>query len=238
MVYSENDLIFPTLQLLNQALHKGISTSELIKQLTERLQPTGKDSEIITGRKDTYFSQKVRNLKSHNTLTKKGLAVYISGYWAITPKGRKYLDDNEELYESLKGQGFQEKEISKEVEEDFKNLIIEEGALQTRNVRQRKRSDKLRQLAIKELLEKNKGDLICEVCAFDFFKKYGEHGKGYIEIHHKKPIHEKDIKGSKINVEQAIKEVSPLCANCHRMIHRKKEKMLKVEELKEIIKNS
>ena len=42
--------------------------------------------------------------------------------------------------------------------------------------------------------------------------------KGILKIHHKKPIHEKDIKGSKTHIEQAIKEVSPLCANCHRMI--------------------
>ena len=76
MVYSENDLIFPALQLLNQALHRGLSTTELIEQLRQRLQPTGHDIEIIKGRKDDYFSQKVRNLKSHNTLTKKGLATY------------------------------------------------------------------------------------------------------------------------------------------------------------------
>lgn len=235
MVYSENDLIFPTLQILSQELHKGLSTTQLIKRLTEKLNPTGRDAEIIKGRKDTYFSQKVRNLKSHNTLENKGLAVYMSGYWAITSKGRQYLEENEEIYDSLKTQGFDEREITKEVEDDFKEVIIEEGALQVKNVKQRKRSDKLRKIAIEELMKK--GDLICEVCAFDFFKKYGEHGKGYIEIHHKKPIHEKDIKGSKTHIEQAIKEVSPLCANCHRMIHRNK-KMLKVEELKEIVKSS
>ena len=116
MVYSENDLIFPTLQILSQELHKGLSTTQLIKRLTEKLNPTGRDAEIIKGRKDTYFSQKVRNLKSHNTLENKGLAVYMSGYWAITSKGRQYLEENEEIYDSLKTQGFDEREITKEVE--------------------------------------------------------------------------------------------------------------------------
>jgi predicted HNH restriction endonuclease len=236
MVYSENDLIFPALQLLNEAPH-GLTTTKLIQLLTEKLQPTGHDAEIIKGRKDTYFSQKVRNLKSHNTLEKKGLVVYMNGgYWSITPTGRRYLTENEIFYDSLKSQGFDESEISKEVDGDFKDLIVEEGTLEIRNVKQRKRSNKLREFAIKELEKKNGGDLICEVCAFSFLKKYGEHGKGYIEIHHKKPIHEKDIKGDKSKVSDAINEIAPLCSNCHRMIHRSKNKMLSVEELKEIIK--
>jgi len=47
MVYSENDLIFPALQLLNESAH-GLSTSQLIELLTEKLQPTGQFSDIKT----------------------------------------------------------------------------------------------------------------------------------------------------------------------------------------------
>lgn len=43
-----------------------ITMSELISELTERMRPTGHDAEILKGRKDTYFSQKVRNLRSHH----------------------------------------------------------------------------------------------------------------------------------------------------------------------------
>ncbi len=235
MVYSENDLIFPALQLLNQASH-GLDTTQLIAQLRELLNPEGHDVEIINNRNDDYFSQKVRNLKSHDTLTKKGLVVYITGSWAITDKGRRYLTENEPLYLSLREQGFTEKEIAKEVEEDFKEVIIEEGALQIKDVKQRKRSNKLRDMAIQQILEKNKGELICEVCAFNFFKKYGEQGKGYIEIHHKEMVKDMDVIGSKQKLGDAIKKVSPLCSNCHRMIHRNKDKMLTIEELKAMIK--
>ena len=42
-----------------------ISMGELIEVLTERMKPTGHDMEIISNRNDTYFSQKVRNLRSH-----------------------------------------------------------------------------------------------------------------------------------------------------------------------------
>jgi len=232
MVYSENDLIFPALQLLNQALHRGLSTTELIEQLRQRLQPTGHDIEIIKGRKDDYFSQKVRNLKSHNTLTKKGLATYLSEYWAITTSGRKYLDDNEEVYDSLKSQGFKEEDISKQVDTDFKELVIEEGTIELKSIRQRKRSEKLREEKIKEIKAENKGKISCVVCDFDFSEKYDGHGQGYIEIHHLEPV---SLGLTNQSLTEALKKVVPLCSNCHRMIHRDKNNLLSPEELRKIV---
>ena len=236
MVYSENDFIFPSLQLLNQSSCR-LTTTQLIRQLRDLLKPEGHDIEIIKGRKDDYFSQKVRNLKSHNTLERKGLVVYINGMWAITDNGRNYLTENEPLYLSLREQGFNEKDISQEVEEDFKEVIIEEGALQIKDVRQRKRSNKLRDMAIKQILKKHNAKLICDVCAFDFFEKYGKHGNGYIEIHHKEMVKDIDIMGSKQTLREAMKKVVPLCSNCHRMIHRNRDKMLTIEELKALIQH-
>ena len=60
---------------------------------------------------------------------------------------------------------------------------------------------------------------VCQVCGFDFNKVYGELGREYIEAHHLIPI-------SKLPENQSV-ELSPVkdfavvCANCHRMIHRK-----------------
>ncbi|MGN5374851.1 HNH endonuclease [Sphingomonas hankookensis] len=63
---------------------------------------------------------------------------------------------------------------------------------------------------------KAKGPLVCEVCAFDFEATYGELGAGYIEVHHLKPVH--TLKpGSKVK----LSDLALLCANCHRMAHRK-----------------
>lgn len=232
MVYSENDLIFPALQLLNQALHRGLSTTQLIEKLRERLQPIGHDREIIEGRNDDYFSQKVRNLKSHNTLTNKGLAVYISGYWAITTAGKKYLDENEELYDSLKSQGFKEEEISNQVEKDFKELVIEEGTTEVKSIRQRKRSKRLREAKIKEVKEQNNGKIACSICGFDFSDKYDGHGEGFIEIHHLEPV---SLGQTNQSMQEALKKVIPICPNCHRMIHKDRDKLLSTRELKNII---
>lgn len=42
-----------------------LDMGELIEILVERMQPSGHDMDIIANRNDTYFSQKVRNLRSH-----------------------------------------------------------------------------------------------------------------------------------------------------------------------------
>lgn len=69
----------------------------------------------------------------------------------------------------------------------------------------------------------------CEVCGFDFEKTYGELGKDYIEVHHLTPLSETNAK-----ITPDLKtEMTVLCSNCHRMIHRKG--ILKPEELKKLL---
>lgn len=66
-IYTESELIDPALYEINK-YEQGITTGQLIKLLINIMNPTGKDAEIIPGRKDTYFSQKVRNLISHKSI--------------------------------------------------------------------------------------------------------------------------------------------------------------------------
>lgn len=61
----ESDLVGPTLRLLAAGPSGFMSTSGLITELTLLFNPTDRDAEIVPGRNDTYFSQKVRNLISH-----------------------------------------------------------------------------------------------------------------------------------------------------------------------------
>jgi predicted HNH restriction endonuclease len=234
MRYTESDLILPTLEVLVKS-KSGVSTSQLIDILTKELQPSGKDAEILAKRKDTRFSQKVRNLKSHDTLTRKDLATYSGGVFKITPKGKEYLEHGYQgIVRSLQDQGFSEEEREKEFKEDYKNLIIEEGVLITKDIKLRKRSGRLTKLAKKHYAKR--GRISCEVCGFDFHKTYGELGQGYIEIHHKHPMHSHDISGEKIKIITALKAVAPLCSNCHRMIHRNRGIIVKISELKKIVK--
>lgn len=56
----------------------------------------------------------------------------------------------------------------------------------------------------------------CFVCGFNFEKVYGEMGKSYIHVHHLKSLSQ-IRKQYKIN---PIKDLRPVCPNCHAMIHR------------------
>ena len=72
------------------------------------------------------------------------------------------------------------------------------------------------------------GYLSCEVCDFNFTEKYGDRGKNYIECHHNTPV-------SGLNEGDVTKlsDLTLLCSNCHRIIHRKKP-WLTIDELREI----
>lgn len=70
----------------------------------------------------------------------------------------------------------------------------------------------------------------CSVCGFNFQEHYGSRGRGYIEVHHKKPLHTYD-EAAPVN---PATDLITVCSNCHRMIHREFDNLLTVEELKEI----
>ena len=94
--YSESELIRPALQIIRT--NPGISTSDLIIQLENMLQPDGEDLILNPSRSDSKFSQKVRNLVSHHKIDQQGLGYVKSEYqgrnWfhRITAKGQEYLD--------------------------------------------------------------------------------------------------------------------------------------------------
>lgn len=240
MAYSESDLVIPALQLLKENL-SGLHTSDLIEKLTESLKPTGEDMKILEGRRDTHFSQKVRNLKSHDTLIKNGLATYEEtaspkgGLHKITEKGLEYLEEVEPIAESLEKQGFEIGVMDEEFKKDLTEIVIEEGQLEKRSIKQRKRSTKLRDAAIWKFKNEHGGELFCEACGFNFHEVYGDLGKDFITVHHKKPVHSMEIEGDKTTLEKALAKVTPLCANCHAMVHRGEGKLLSIEELKEIV---
>jgi 5-methylcytosine-specific restriction protein A len=66
----------------------------------------------------------------------------------------------------------------------------------------------------------------CWVCGFSFGNAYGELGKNYIEVHHLKSV--ADI-GEEYLIDP-IKDLRPVCANCHRMLH-KQRPALAIEDL-------
>ncbi|WP_286145483.1 HNH endonuclease [Bacillus sp. AFS077874] len=75
--------------------------------------------------------------------------------------------------------------------------------------------------------------LSCLACGFNFEEIYGDRGKDFIEVHHVKPL---STIGEEVSIDP-MEDLVPVCSNCHRMIHRKKEKVLTIEELRVILSN-
>lgn len=74
--------------------------------------------------------------------------------------------------------------------------------------------------------------LFCEACTFNFERKYGRLGRGYIECHHRIPLSE----SSSAQIT-SLSDLALVCSNCHRMLHRGISH-LSVERLKRIIKKA
>ncbi|WP_267401574.1 MULTISPECIES: hypothetical protein [unclassified Chryseobacterium] len=100
--------------------------------------------------------------------------------------------------------------------EDGKKIIISKAA---------ERDALLRSLAIK-IHGTN-----CFGCNFNFVERYGKAGEGFIEIHHTVALER--YEDSKVVNPQT--DLIPLCSNCHRIVHRRKDYVLSLDELKIII---
>ena len=73
----------------------------------------------------------------------------------------------------------------------------------------------------------------CAICGFNFEKAYGPIGRSFIEVHHIVPIHNRKEE----YVVDPIKDLIPLCSNCHSMIHRRNP-VYSPDELKSMLKNN
>lgn len=70
----------------------------------------------------------------------------------------------------------------------------------------------------------------CFVCGFSFKSGYGDEGEGFIHVHHLKALSEI---GEEYKLD-SIRDLRPVCPNCHAMIHRKNPAYA-IEEMKNLI---
>jgi 5-methylcytosine-specific restriction protein A len=71
---------------------------------------------------------------------------------------------------------------------------------------------------------------ICGACGLDFGRTYGSLGTGYIEVHHIVPV-SKMVAGYLVD---PARDLVPLCANCHAMVHRR-DPPVPLEELRSLL---
>ncbi|HRB71904.1 MAG TPA: HNH endonuclease [Flavobacterium sp.] len=183
-----------------------------------------------------------KEVKAESFRNPNGVAMKLSNFTAIDPsKTTKGLESYSKLDEktffefcdkldelkrisSIIEHSLGEIEIFNElnkIEDEDSEIINEafEGEIVYKLHKSRERNSKLIESKKKEVL-KMTGKLECEVCSFDFYKTYGEIGKGFIECHHIKQL-------STYQVSQKTKsdDLALVCSNCHRMLHRNRNDM-------------
>lgn len=118
------------------------------------------------------------------------------------------------LYSMLVARGgrdtFEDAASEEEVETEGKTIVERRRYRQHRKI---ERNSKAARLA------KQIHGCICQCCGFDFKKVFGDFGTDYIEAHHLTPLSElpEDVPVT----QDPQKDFAVLCANCHRMAHRK-----------------
>ncbi|UPT68069.1 MAG: hypothetical protein M0D57_05255 [Sphingobacteriales bacterium JAD_PAG50586_3] len=77
------------------------------------------------------------------------------------------------------------------------------------------------------------GKLFCEACKENHLEKYGKDYEGCIEAHHMLPV-SKMKEGHKTKAKDFVM----LCANCHRIVHRKNPWLTTIEEIRKIVQKT
>ena len=96
--------------------------------------------------------------------------------------------------------------------DDIEDTSLYEGTKKKITVNAYERSPQARQECINQFGYK------CQICDFDFEKVYGDIGRDFIHVHHIVDI-STIAENYKIN---PIKDLIPVCPNCHAMLHKRK----------------
>lgn len=226
---TENDLIIPVLEFLKT--HDGFATIGEIRDYIKSTYPlTPADLKMSRKRPAEHmFEQRIRNLTSHKKFEKLGLADGIDGGFRLRDGIIELINNSSDwLYARLASKS-RSNVICKEIQDtDWKRrrIILDENVgegfvVTTNNVSRRMRSSKLRQAAIEHF--QREGKVECYCCGMSFEAVYGkDYPNSCIEIHHKKPLSMYEDEDLKLSIKQALKNVIPVCPNCHRVIHRHK----------------
>jgi len=129
-----------------------------------------------------------------------------------------------ELAEAMEKK-FGQKETEERIAEEIDEKEFFEGHCKQIFVNKYERDPKARKACLDHF------GYACQVCGFDFEKVYGPIGRGIIHVHHHKNKISASKKECKIN---PLKDLIPVCPNCHTMIHSRRE-MLIIDEVKALL---
>lgn len=204
--------------------------NELVYERDDRNPP---DNRRLAQFKVGWLNAKSSRKTYTNKTLNKRLTWNNLGYRFGTQLGN--LDDSyiEETYNFLASKYIANHEVSlKDITKDTvffaeevnPSEIFREGVIHQISVNAYERDPKARQKCISHY------GTSCFICGFNFGQTFGELGEGFIHVHHLKPL-------SQIRTEyevDPVKDLRPICPNCHAMIHRKSPPF-SIDEIKSLI---
>ncbi len=117
--------------------------------------------------------------------------------------------------------------------EDEVAAILKEGSKKQVTVNAYERNPHARVACINHYRKKDAGRVKCQICGFDFGKVYGEDFMEKIHIHH---LVEISSLGEEYVVDP-VKDLMPICPNCHMIAHSKKPPY-SPDEIRQMIDNN
>jgi len=117
-------------------------------------------------------------------------------------------------------------ELAREFGMQSNSKVFREGRVRLVLHKLRERDQGLVREAKRIWFDQMGGDIKCYICGFSFAQQYGELGREFIEAHHIVPHNLLDG-----DSEITVDDLAPLCANCHRIIH-KCNPMISVDDFK------
>ncbi len=152
--------------------------------------------------------------------------------------GEYYKDTGWEMWEELRialenlmivslNEESESEILPNEIQKSEQKKLYNEGKITQVYVDRFERNNKSRTLCLNHYGAK------CFVCDFHFGSTYGEVANGFIHVHHLNQL--ADIR-EEYNVNP-IKDLRPLCANCHSVIHMRRPAFT-IEELKSMLEKN
>lgn len=203
-----------------------------------------------TGYWGRYYLRDVRNKGGFETARemlkpRKSDAEFHKGFQALLDSGRadelsveaivlrdefRHLFNSVEIAEAQRRLGVVTRQTPVPPEQIYPGEVPDddgyrEGAVRKVTVNAYERDQKARKACL------NEHGYDCSVCGMNFEKRYGNIGRGFIHVHHKKPL---ATRGGSYEVNPK-KDLTPVCPNCHAMLH-SSTPPLTIQQLKHLLR--
>lgn len=152
----------------------------------------GRDRQALASNMVAWFSQQITHLGSNSDWAAYFKRKKIAGRWAYRPITADEIFGRDVDASAIEGEFRLVNHLRRERDRGIVDAKKEETLLRT-------------------------GRLQCQACGFDFRESYPGLGIDFCEVHHNRPFSE-----SNSPVVIRLEDLSLLCSNCHRMIHRTK----------------